>query len=222
MGASAFPVPESGIQATTLTTTGDTIYAPSANVAARLGIGSTGQVMTVAGGVPSWATPAAAGGMTLIASGSLGTGSNFTVSSIPQTYKDIRLYLFNWSASGNGDLVWQINATTSNTYYQQSSSNGATNTTGVNGSGYRLSSGTVDGTQTTNMGCMQILNYADTTAFKPIIAQALTWQNGAPSYREAWTGGGSYAAITAVTSILLEPESTSTFDGGTYALYGVN
>jgi len=39
------------------TTTGDTIYANAANTPARLGIGSTGQVLTVAAGLPSWATP---------------------------------------------------------------------------------------------------------------------------------------------------------------------
>ena len=42
---------------TTLTTTGDTFYASSANTPARLAIGSTGQVLTVASGIPSWATP---------------------------------------------------------------------------------------------------------------------------------------------------------------------
>ena len=46
------------IQNALLTTTGDTIYASAASTPARLGIGSTGQVLTVAGGVPSWATPA--------------------------------------------------------------------------------------------------------------------------------------------------------------------
>ena len=56
MAASMFPVPLSGIQTTTLTTTGDTLYASAANSPARLGIGSTGQVLTVASGVPSWAT----------------------------------------------------------------------------------------------------------------------------------------------------------------------
>jgi hypothetical protein len=44
-----------------MTTTGDTIYSSSGSTPARLGIGSTGQVLTVAGGVPSWAAPAAAG-----------------------------------------------------------------------------------------------------------------------------------------------------------------
>ncbi len=39
------------------TTTGDIIYASSANTPARLGIGSTDQVLKVSGGVPVWATP---------------------------------------------------------------------------------------------------------------------------------------------------------------------
>jgi hypothetical protein len=45
-----------------LTTTGDIIYEASASTAARLPVGSTGQVLTVAGGIPSWATPSTGGG----------------------------------------------------------------------------------------------------------------------------------------------------------------
>ena len=49
-----------GVINNTLTsTTGDTIYASGANTPARLAVGTTGQVLTVAGGVPTWATPAA-------------------------------------------------------------------------------------------------------------------------------------------------------------------
>ena len=44
-----------------MTTTGDTIYSSSGSTPARLGIGSTGQVLTVAAGIPSWATPASGG-----------------------------------------------------------------------------------------------------------------------------------------------------------------
>ena len=44
-----------------MTTTGDTIYSSSGSTPARLGIGSTGNVLTVAGGVPTWAAPAASG-----------------------------------------------------------------------------------------------------------------------------------------------------------------
>ena len=49
-----------------MTTTGDTIYSSSGSTPARLAIGSTGNVLTVAGGVPTWAAPAGASGLTFI------------------------------------------------------------------------------------------------------------------------------------------------------------
>lgn len=39
-----------------LTTTGDTIYASGASTPARLAVGSTGQYLSVSGGVPAWST----------------------------------------------------------------------------------------------------------------------------------------------------------------------
>mgnify|MGYP007073097109 CR=1 FL=1 len=67
------------------TTAGDVDYYTSSTAKARLGIGSTGQVLTVAAGVPSWAT-SSSGGMTLISTTTL-TGASITLSSIPATYK---------------------------------------------------------------------------------------------------------------------------------------
>jgi hypothetical protein len=49
------------IAKTLTTTTGDIIYASGANTPARLGVGSTGNVLTVSGGVPAWAAPAGGG-----------------------------------------------------------------------------------------------------------------------------------------------------------------
>jgi hypothetical protein len=42
----------------TLTTTGDILYASAANTLARRAIGTTGDVLTVTGGLPVWAAPA--------------------------------------------------------------------------------------------------------------------------------------------------------------------
>jgi hypothetical protein len=50
-----------------LTTTGDIIYASGANTPARRAIGTTGQVLTVSGGLPTWAT-ASSGALTKITS----------------------------------------------------------------------------------------------------------------------------------------------------------
>jgi hypothetical protein len=61
-----------------MTTTGDTIYSSSGSTPARLGIGSTGQVLTVAGGIPSWATPSS--GTPSFVGCSLYKASNQTIS----------------------------------------------------------------------------------------------------------------------------------------------
>lgn len=63
-----FDIVQSSGMTNPMTTTGDTIYSSSGSTPARLGIGSTGQVLTVASGLPSWATPAAgaSGALTLI------------------------------------------------------------------------------------------------------------------------------------------------------------
>lgn len=56
-------------------TTGDTLYASATNVLSKLGIGTSGQVLTVSGGVPTWATPAGGSltvGTTTISSGTSG------------------------------------------------------------------------------------------------------------------------------------------------------
>ena len=58
-----------GGTAQTSYTTGDILYASATNTLSKLGIGSTGQVLTVASGVPSWA---ASGGVTSISFGSTG------------------------------------------------------------------------------------------------------------------------------------------------------
>jgi hypothetical protein len=76
-----------------MTTTGDTIYSSSGSTPARLGIGSTGQVLTVASGIPSWATPSAGGGKmaqclsttkTDTFSASLSSGTNTNVTGLAQ------------------------------------------------------------------------------------------------------------------------------------------
>jgi hypothetical protein len=63
-----------------LTTTGDTFYASAAATPARLGVGTTGQVLKVAGGVPTWG--AAPSGMTLISRTSYTASATLNVDSV--------------------------------------------------------------------------------------------------------------------------------------------
>jgi hypothetical protein len=86
-GASAIRTLGSSVDTTTKalnpsTTLGDIEYRSStANTNTRLAIGSTGNVLTVAGGVPTWAAPAAGGGKVLQVVSSTLTGEVATTSS---------------------------------------------------------------------------------------------------------------------------------------------
>jgi hypothetical protein len=72
----------------TLTTTGDIYYASAANTPARLGIGSSAQVLTVAGGIPSWAAPAAGGKVLQVVSTQITSVLSATSSGTVRTFTD--------------------------------------------------------------------------------------------------------------------------------------
>ena len=59
-----------------MTTTGDTIYSSSGSTPARLGIGTTGQILTVSGGLPVWATPSGGGKIAQVVSSVITTSSS--------------------------------------------------------------------------------------------------------------------------------------------------
>lgn len=79
-----------------LTTTGDTYYASAAGTPARLGIGSTSQVLTVAAGVPSWATPSTpSSGLNLISTTAFTSVSSVSLATntFTSTYKHYRFLM---------------------------------------------------------------------------------------------------------------------------------
>lgn len=92
-GAAAIRTLGSSIDTTTKalnpsTTLGDIEYRSStANTNTRLGIGSSGQVLTVSGGVPSWATPAGGGKVLQVVSATYSTQTNNSTN----TYADTNL-----------------------------------------------------------------------------------------------------------------------------------
>ena len=103
------------IQNALLTTTGDTIYASGASTPARLGIGSSGQVLTVAAGVPSWATPAT-GALTLINTTTFSAVSSVSIGSnasplFSSTYDNYYI-TFDGTVSGNCGLFFRLRANT--------------------------------------------------------------------------------------------------------------
>ena len=91
-----------------LTTTGDTYYASAAGTPARLGIGTTGQVLNVSGGVPAWAT-ASSGALTKIASASFSGVSSVEVDSVfNSTYDSYQLIIRAFGNTSGADLGLQF------------------------------------------------------------------------------------------------------------------
>jgi hypothetical protein len=91
------------------TTLGDIEYRSStANTNTRLGIGTTGQILTVAGGVPSWATAATpASGLTLIKRASYSAVANTSTTFdgvFTSAYKNYVVVIDNANASTANEL----------------------------------------------------------------------------------------------------------------------
>ncbi len=80
-----------------MTTTGDMIYSSPGSTPVRLGIGSTGQVLTVAGGIPSWAAAAGGGKVLQVVQATYNTSK--TIASTTYTDTDLTLSITPTSAT---------------------------------------------------------------------------------------------------------------------------
>jgi hypothetical protein len=204
-----------------MTTTGDTIYSSSGSTPARLGIGSTGNVLTVAGGVPTWAAPAAGGGMTLLSTTTL-TGSTVDISSIDQTYTDLvavisDVYMdndtgtfsirFNTISTGN----YTFNTTKCNSTY-------ATLNFGHSETAYDISGKTDETTGRYKLaGMITMPRYASATN-KFATHQTLSSPDG--SAANVNFGVCNFQTTSGISTITFRL-SAGTFSGGTVYLYGV-
>jgi hypothetical protein len=104
------------------TTLGDIEYRSStANTNTRLGIGSSGQVLTVSGGVPAWAS-AAGGDFVLLTTASFTTASAVSLpnNTFSSTYRNYRL-IVNFTATSSNYFTMRLRSggtdDTGNNYY---------------------------------------------------------------------------------------------------------
>ena len=197
-----------------MTTTGDTIYSSSGSTPARLGIGTTGQVMTVSGGVPSWATPSS-GSLTQLATGTF-SGSSISLTSISGSYRDLRLVTQNLFFSlSQTNLMFQVNST-SGIYSTSYSGEGYADLTQTSAETSRMGS-----SNTNSYGLYEFPDYTGSSN-KVLLTQWLGYAiSGGTPYYFLHRGLAGIRTTSAITSIQMTP-SQGTFSGGTYTLYGVN
>jgi hypothetical protein len=201
-----------------LTTTGDIIYASGASTPARLGIGTNGQVLQVSGGLPVWTT-SSAGGMTLLSTTTL-TGASVTISSIPSTYKELRLFIQNFVPATDGEnLRMRANSDATSNY-------GNTNTTSNTGvtkaaQTHYILSGGADNAVSSSAISVSMPNYASTTAPKQISSDAFTTNATTTTDWTLQRYVGMWNSTSAINSLTFLTGSGN-LTSGTVLLYGVS
>lgn len=223
-GASAIRTLGSSVDTTTKalnpsTTLGDIEYRSStANTNTRLGIGSTGQVLTVSGGVPAWGTVSSSS-MTVLASGTFSNNTSLVINSISGSYRDLKLRIYNFRPSYNGEqLYMRLNADTGNNYFActtiQDSALGPQNRIMVVYS-------TKNDAASKGESETDIINYASSTTNKLVKTSTLSSNQSTVTNRNTLIQIAEYNSATAITSITLLT-GTDNITSGSYELLGVN
>lgn len=227
-GASAIRTLGSSIDTTTKalnpsTTLGDIEYrSATANTNTRLGIGSTGQVLTVAGGVPTWGAPSA-GSLTLINTGGTAlTGASTTVS-LSGTYKDLYIQIDGFYGANLSFMMMQFNSDTTQANYFHTGTRATGGTAAVFGFNPQslISADNVQNSSAsaTNKLAMLITDYSSTTRYKTASVSQIFNVNATDIKTAVSTyGWKNTAAITSV-KVLMDSGNLS---AGTIYVYGVN
>jgi len=209
-----------------MTTTGDVIYSSSGSTPDRLGIGTAGQVLQVNSGAtaPEWATPAAGGAFTIIASGSITSTAAINLTSIPSTYIDLYLVLLGWQPNTNTAAVeFRFNNDSgANRYNNQAVIGGTTGAKNYDSTVLQPSPGSSN-TATTQFVGIYVQSYSDAAIRKLVTMNGISTQTSASNNSIIYNSKiGSYNQTTAISEINLFMNTADNFNAvGSYILYGV-
>lgn len=208
------------IQNSLLTTTGDTIYASAASTPARRAIGTTGQVLTVSGGLPVWATPASSNinWVAVNAGGTSLSGSTTTISGITGA-NQLMVLFYNGSSTNNYVEFYARLNNDSGSNYLLAGVNQAGSTTGNystnTGNKITVAGGSSSATAA-GFGSLVITggNASGVKSFSGVGATDAGGGSGQGSY----TYGGYWNNSATITEINFFP-SAGTFDTGTVYVF---
>jgi hypothetical protein len=204
-----------------MTTTGDTIYSSSGSTPARLGIGSTGNVLTVAGGLPTWAAPAGSSiDYTAINSGgtALTGATTITVSGI--SGKSSLMVLVDGASSANASSSFYVRFNSDSGGNYGAVGLVVTNTSAGNTGGY-YGGDRIDVAKMTNSAggaCSfnMIVSGTNATGRKFVTASSGGDVGTGSEFRSI---NGWYSGTSAISSVSLI-SSTGNFDAGTIYVFG--
>ena len=225
----AYDLGNAAVPKSTVTTKGDLIAATASATVLRLGVGANNSVLTADSAEATglkWATPAAGGGYTAIATTTLNnTVTEYTYSSLG-SYKHIVIVGMGLqsAAGGGADCKVEFNGDTGGNYYWSHSGNSAGTAlaqafTGQPSVVIRTPFGnTTDASARFGSFIIQIPLYGS-SQYKAVQAMSSSFQGGSGVSTNI---GGYWNSTSAITSIKLYVSSGDNFKAGTITVYGVS
>lgn len=207
------------------TTLGDIEYqSATANTNTRLAIGSTGNVLTVAGGVPTWAAPAGGGiTYTLLSTTTLATGSPTSVTVSSLTRDEIIVVITQAKTNAAAD-VYKLTPTCGTVTGSINIRVGHAGTNDIYTAGTTINSGNIDlGGSTANSGTGEIFAFYRFTGCKSTSPKAFNAGGGSTSTStntNSWIANGIMEATAALTAVTYTTNGGGAFTGGTMKIYG--
>jgi hypothetical protein len=218
-------------QKATLTTTGDIYYASSASTPARLGIGSTGQFLSVAGGIPSWSdAPSSTQNWTLVNTGgtAMSGSSGVTISGITGADK-LMIVILQASSTGNLKVGVRINNDSTAKYNHsggmvdvKASYNLDIFNIYSNGNGAfdnQIGAGYFSSNAASQMTSSIFIDGGNSAGIKPYKIFTGASANGSANARQVYSGGW-YTGTSTISSIrVICDDDASNFDAGTLYVF---
>ena len=208
--------------ATTFDAKGDLVVGTGADTFAKLTVGANGSTLVANSSTSTgleWQAPAGGGAYTSLASGTL-SGSSVSLTSISQSYTDLYLVLRDVNLNTDNYITYRLNNDTTANFHISLTISArigggaatiANSTTSIEGTYWYPDSGDAN-----NSYCLRVNDYT-TSLKKTGIAQA-SYKTDNGNEGVIFNGWG-YSGTSAVDRI--DILTGSTFDGGTYILYGV-
>jgi len=230
----AAPAAGAGVAADTIwDTKGDLAAATGADAAAKLAVGTNGQVLTADStqttGV-KWATPSSgsAGALTLLSTTTLGAAGSIDVTGISGSYNDLILVLIaRGTNSANVDYAnLTFNNDTGGNYNSEyinvqgtAAVSGVEIVGGVNFRSGRLT-GNTSPANTFGVTEVTVLGYASTTWKKNVLWHSFTDSAGASNGFFTFRGGGVWLSTVAVTRVTFIGNGGNLAIGSQLRIYG--
>jgi len=202
---------------------GDIIAATGADAVSRLVVGANDTILTADSATATglkWAA-ASAGGMTVLASGSL-SGSSVDITSISGSYTDLKIVVLNCGTGTDGaNVLLRFNGDANSNRHAQF----GTPSVDMRGRTFSATFSVIGSSQDNavfqGIATCVIPNYANTTTWK--IGTVSTFQNNSSNSADinSLIFVVGYNQTVAITSLTILADGGGTFTNGTYILYGV-